>query len=288
MRNKKPKTSSFLIESPTLDREDILGQLTDNRGTSLLLGRYSLNEVAAVLMKRNFLKEAQRRKLWPLDFELDSSEYPIQKLEIFYKEKKPENIVVDLKIREGRYKVKNPFALQYLSSEYDFLFLEWLTLQNPLQKFGPDRGPLPGQSNPGLKLGRKVFDLFVYLGRVMRKDGLLAFPAYFHNALLFSRYFHFINPEKEGEIQALRKTFTGVPFKHLAWIVHLNCLRWGDNKVYEWQAEPEIYPFIKPLREYFESKAYKKKARDVKESLHFTIDWKDYEKKTTDSGFHLG
>jgi len=276
MRNRKPKTSSFLIESPKIEKQDVLSQLSDKRGTSLFLGKYSLNEVAAVLMKRDFLKEAQAKDLWPLDFELDSSGYPLQRLQIFYRTKKPENVIVDLKIREGRYKVKNAFALKYLSSDYDFLFLEWLTLQNPRLEFTQERTPLPGQSHPGLNLGRKVLDLFVYLGRIMKKDGLLAFPAYFHNALLFSRYFHFFNPAKEGEIQAVRKSFTDVSFKNLAWIVHTNCLRWKDNQVYEWQAEPQAHPFNKTLNKYFDSKAYKDEVKNVQENLRFTIDWEDY------------
>lgn len=287
MKNSKPRASSFLEESSTLEKEDILSQLSDKKGTSLFLGKFSLSEVAAVLKKKSFFKEAQERNLWPLDFGLDSSEYPLQRLQIFYKTKKIENLIVDLKIKEGRFKLKDKFALEFLSTEYNFLFLEWLTLQNPLLDFDPERAPLPGQHHPGLSLGRKVLDLFVYLGRVTKQDGLLAFPAYFHNALLFSRYFHFINPEKEGEIQAIRRTFKKVSFKHLAWIVHLNCLRWKDNQVYEWQAEPEAHPFHRSLKKYFDSKAYRDRVKKVRENLRFTIDWEDFKKKTAEPGHHI-
>ncbi len=33
-----------------------------------------------------------------------------------------------------------------------------------------------------------------------------------------------------------------MPFRQLAWVVHLNCLRRADGSVYEWQAEEQVYP----------------------------------------------
>ncbi|MFQ6110342.1 MAG: hypothetical protein ACE5L7_12400, partial [Candidatus Aminicenantales bacterium] len=209
----------------------------------------------------------------------DSSEYPLQRLQIFYRNPKPQNLIVDLKIKEGKFRIKSAFARRFLSPEYDFLILEWLTLQNPLQDFTPERPALPGQSHPGLSLGKKVLDIFIYLARLTRKAGLLASPAYYHNALLFSRYFRFINPEKEGEVLAIRKSLADVSFKQMAWIVHLNCLRWKDNKPYEWKAEEEVYPLDRTLKRYFDSKAYKEKVKKSEKKFSFIIDWECYRKK---------
>jgi hypothetical protein len=279
MKEPNPKDNSFLEEASQIRESDILSQLTDDKGPSLFLGKYSMNEVIAVLRKRNFLKEAQKRNLWPLSFNLDSSEFPLQRYQIFYREKDPQNMIVDLKIREGRFRMKDEFALKFLSSEYEFLILEWLTLQNPLQDFSPERAPLPGQNHPGLNLGKKVLDIFVYLARLTKKDGLLACPAYFHNALLFSRQFSFINPEKEGEVHAIRKSFPQVSFKDLAWIVHLNCLKGKNKETFEWRGERQVYPINKTLRKYFDSKAYKDKVKESQKSLIFTIDWRCYKIK---------
>ena len=279
MKKSNLKDSSFLEETSQIRESDIISQLIEDKGTSLFLGKYSMNEVVAVLRKRNFFKEAQKRDLWPLSFDLDSSEYPLQRFQIFYRKRDPQNMIADLKIREGRFRVKNEFALKFLSSEYDFLILEWLTLQNPLQEFTPERPPLPGQNYPGLSLGKKVLDIFAYLARLTKKDGLLAYPAYFHNALLFSRQFSFINPAKEAEVHTIRKSFPQVSFKDLAWIVHLNCLKWENDETYEWKAEQQIYPLNKAMKKYFDSKAYKEKVKNCQRSLGFTIDWECYRKK---------
>ena len=256
---------SFFIEE-----KDIFSDLEGDKGSCLFLGKYSLSEISAVLKKRNFFKDAQKRGLWPLEYHMDTSEFPLQRFQIFYKEKKEENLVVDLKLREGTFQPKE---------KYKFLFLEWLTLQNPLLEFSGDLSPLPGQKHPGLNLGKKVLDLFAYLARLCRLDGLLAFPAYFHNAILFSRNFYFLNPKKQGEVLGIRKTFRRVPFKQLAWIVYLDCLQEKSLGVYKWEAEEQISPLNKTLKAYFESKQYKNMVRETMEKLEFTIDWECYKRK---------
>lgn len=279
MKKESPDEILRRQEAPLVGEDDILSDLTEDKATSLFLGRFSITEVKAVLGKKNFFREAQSRRLWPLAFELDSSAYPVQRLRVFSEEKDPEKVVVDLKIREGRLAPKEYLHLGPEFFEYDFLVLEWLTLQNPRLSFSEKRPPLPGQQHPGLGLRKKVVDIFVYLARLLRKDGLLAFPAYFHNALLFSRFFYFLNPEKLAEVLAIEKSFPKIPFKHLAWIVYLNCLRRQDGSIYEWKAEEQVYPIHKDLKGYFDSRAYRRLVKQSLKGYTFTIDWDAYERK---------
>ena len=270
----------FGSAAPLVREADILADLTEEKASSLFLGRFSMIEVTSVLGRRNFFREAQKRDLWPLSFDLDSSAYPVQRLQIFRQEKKPENLIVDLKIREGRLAPGGrSHQLDPSFYNFDFLILEWLTIQNPLLHFSAKRPPLPGQKHPGLGIGKKVVDIFVYLARLLQKDGLLAFPAYFHNALLFSRYFHFLHPEKAAEILAIEKAFPRIPFKHMAWIVYLNCLRQANGDAYEWKAEELIYPLNRELKDYFDSKSYKRRLKQMLKARSFTIDWDGYERK---------
>jgi len=265
--------------SPLIGEKDILSDLIEEKATSLFLGRFSMNEVQAVLGKKNFYREAKSRGLLPLAFDLDSSEYPVQRLRIFYEEKDPDRLIVDLKVREGRLFPKPYLNLPPEFLEHDYLVLEWLTLQNPRLSFSGKRPPLPGQQHPGLGLRKKVVDVFVYLARLLRKDGLLAFPAYFHNAVLFSRFFYFVNPKKMAEVLAIEKAFPKIPFKHLAWIVYLNCLREEEGRAYEWKAEEQVYPIRKELKDYFDSRQYKSLVKKNLKERSFTIDWEGYERK---------
>ncbi len=279
MKKTSRKDFPNLRLEPSFQEDEIFSSAVRKSGTSLFLGRYSLNQVAAVLKKRNFFKDAKKRELWPLEFDLDSSEYPLQRFRIFHEKKKSENMIVDLKLKEGVFHLKKELTLDFNIPECNFLFLEWLTLQNPLLAFSEEKSPLPGQKHPGLGLGKKVLDIFIYLARITHKDGLIAFPAYFHNALLFSRYLYFINPEKAGEVQAIRETFPDVTFKQLAWIVHLNCMRDSEGRRYEWRAEEEVYPLNKILKRYFDSKEYRRIVEESKEHLSFQIDWQCFNRK---------
>jgi hypothetical protein len=279
MKKDNPDETLSRKASPLVFEKDILSDLLEEKASSLFLGRFSLTEVTAVLGKKNFFREAQARRLWPLAFDLDSTAYPVQRLRVFYEEKDPEKVVVDLKIREGRLAPKDYLRLSPEFFEHEHLVLEWLTLQNPRLSFSEKRPPLPGQQHPGLGLRKKVVDIFVYLARLLRKDGLLAFPAYFHNAVLFSRFFYFLNPEKLAEVLAIEKSFPKIPFKHLAWVVYLNCLRRGDGSIYEWKAQEQVYPIHKDIKGYFDSKGYKRVVKRTLRESSFTIDWDGYEKK---------
>jgi hypothetical protein len=288
MKRPREKDVFFGSGEPLVDESEIYSQLAVNKGSLLFLGRYSLNEVMAVLAKKSFLKEARKRFLWPLEFELDSSGHPSQRLRIFLKPAGPENLIVDLKVKEMPFAPARPPAGLPPFQPQNGLALEWLTIQNPLAKFTGDQIPLPGQVRPGLGIRKKIMDLFVYLARLMRKDCLLAFPAYYHNAVLFSRYFRFWNPYKEAEVLAIRRLFVRMPFKELAWVIHLNCLRRADGSVYEWKAEEQLFPLTRGLKDYFDSRPYREAVRSETRRLDFTIDREAFERKKRDLPFLCG
>lgn len=273
------KNAPFLENKSLIGEDEIFSALAERRGTTLFLGKYALNEVFAVLAKKNFIKEARKRNLWPLAFDMDSSAFPLQRFQIFLGEKSPDYLIVDLKIREGVFRPKEQPAAEPPLREFKSLILEWLTLQNPRAEFSEKRGALPGQQYPGLGMSKKIMDIFIYLGKLTHKDAILAFPAFYHNAVLFSRYFHFFNPEKEGEVESIRRTFSHMPIKQLAWAVYLNCLRTASGEVYEWKAEEQVFPLAKDLREYFDSKNYREIVKQSLKRYQFTIEAEDFERK---------
>lgn len=273
------KTPPFWSGEPLLGEREIFASLGEGRGTSLFLGKYTMAEVMAVLGKKGLVKVARKRGMWPLITDLDSSAFPCQRLRIFTREAIPERLIVDLKIREGIFSPRSVLGPGTMLRDFSALFLEWLTLQNPMAEFTEKRGALPGQHYPGLGLSRRIVDIFAYLGKVTRKDALLAFPAYYHNAVLFSRFFRFLNPAKEAEVLAIHRTFSRMPIKALAWAVHLNCLRTAEGEVYEWQAEEQVAPLVRDLRDHFESKGYREEVKENLGRFKFTLDEEQYDRK---------
>jgi len=280
MKRSGSQADPFWKDAPLVDEREIFTELAAKGGSSLFLGRYSLGEVLAVLDRRSFLKEARKRFLWPLAYKLDASEHPVQRLQIFLREPGPENLIVDVKVKECEFVPREIFPGPHVLPPQKALAFEWLTLQNPLAEFNEHFKPLPGQTRPGLRLRAKILDLFVYLARLIRKDCLLAFPAYFHNAVLFSRYFHFWNPRKEAEVLAIRRAFSHMPFRHLAWAVHLNCLRRADGSIYEWTAEEQLHPLTRPLKEALDSRGYRELVKAGLKGASFTIDEAEFERRS--------
>lgn len=278
------KIEPFWEKEPVLKEEEMFSGLGPARGSLLFLGRYTLKEVMAVLAKKGFFREAKKKNLWPIKYRMDSSAYHLQRLLIYWEEEKPERIIVDLKIREAEVSFAAPRRHGYKLSPQRCLLFEWLTLQNPRLNFDDRHPPLPGQSKPGLNLSRKILEIFLHLGRLINLDALVAFPAYFHNALLFSRYFQFVNPIKEGEIKAIRKQFSHVPFRQLAWAVHLGCVKDEEGQIYDWQAEEQVLPLTEPLKNYLESKIYREIARHVEKTATFSLDLDLFQKKSREQG----
>lgn len=273
------KRAPYWTNGPLIGEEEIFCDLGERRGTTLFLGKFTMNEVFAVMGRKGFYKEARKRRLWPLAFDLNSSEYPLQRFRIFLRENDPDNLIVDLKIREACFRPKEKPAPGFPARTLKGLILEWLTLQNPAAEFEEKQVSLPGQQHPGLGMSKKIMDIFVYLAKVTRSDCILAFPAYYHNGVLFSRYFRFINPEKEGEVQSIRRTFSHMPIRQLAWAVHLNCLRTADGGLYEWKAEEQLFPLAKDLKDHFDSRSYKEAVKRALKKNAFTIDHEAFERK---------
>jgi hypothetical protein len=274
---RKPKP--FWEKGPGEDSEDILRGLAGFKGGILFLGRYSVRRSSPSSRRNSLGRRPGAASVARI--RADSSAYPPAAPDL-RRDEKPDAVIVDLKIRETEFRPRPPEppipGLPPLRP-LQCLALEWLTLQNPLAGFSESRPALPGQAYPGLKLGHKVLDIFVYLARLLHKDALLAFPAYFHNALLFSRYFRFFNPRKEAEVMAIRHAFLHVPFKNLAWAVHLGCLRRSDSSTYEWTSEVQIHPLNRALKGYFDSRAYRDAVKMFSRPDEYTIDWEAFERQ---------
>jgi hypothetical protein len=284
----KPKDKSKDRKAFLIEQDDLFAELEEKRGSSLFLGKYTFREAGRVMQKRSFVKEAKKRNLWPIKVLVDSTAFPpLQRLLLFNRSPSPESLVVDLKIREGRYIPQCELPFEFSFESYSFLVLEWLTLQNPLLRFSKEFTPLPGQKYPGLGLGKKFFDLFEYLARFNHNDGILAFPAYFHNAILFLRDFYFLNPVKRGEIQAIRDAFPDISFKQLAWIVNLGCLYDKNGKMYEWKSEEMVSPVKKELKSFLESKLYWEKVDESQAGLRYSLDWDKFRSKVKEKNLFI-
>jgi len=90
--------------------------------------------------------------------------------------------------------------------------------------FSEKRPPLPGQQHPASACARRSWTSSFTSphpaqGRPARLSRL------FPQCHPFFPLFQLSQPRQAGRDPGIEKTFPKIPFKHLAWIVYLNCLR---------------------------------------------------------------
>jgi hypothetical protein len=133
--------------------------------------------------------------------------------------------LLDLRLAEGGHRSDDPALRRRGLEILSILAVHWLALQDPRARFTRERPRLPGQRHPGLGLGRRVFALLLGWAASWGKDGLVAFPEYFHNAWFYAAprqrpggpgvaplpLFRFLSPERQGRFEALARDLAQRP-----------------------------------------------------------------------------
>lgn len=113
--------------------------------------------------------------------------------------------LLDLRLGEEVWSIDS-WLRSWLGSEPLWLLVvHWVALQNVRASFPEERPPLPGQDYPGLGAGRMLYRMLWRMGRELGKDALAAFPMYYHNAVYYSPGFCYLDPQKQGELVAMKR-----------------------------------------------------------------------------------
>jgi hypothetical protein len=142
------------------------------------------------------------------------------------------------------------------------LAVHWFSLQNPRASFTSARPRLPGQVFPGLGIGRRFFGRLVAWAHDWGKDGLLNFPAYYHNAVFFGMMFRFLSAARQGRFEALSRDLAALPVCDASAAVAEGRVRLrGAREPFAWQPAEMVAPVTRGLKSYMDSEAYAQ-ARD--------------------------
>ncbi len=149
----------------------------------------------------------------------------------------------------------------------EVLWVEWLLLQNPLASFSLERPPLPGQEFPGLGIAGEVLLALTQVCRRVDLDGLLHRPAHYHNAVVGSRHFRFLDPVMEGRFRALRQVLRGLDLLEATEAVDAGRLRLGDDAPLIWDAAHFYLPVSDRLRGWSDTEDYRARSRAAEIAL---------------------
>ena len=259
-----------------------LDGLTGGRGSGqLFLGYYDKAAIEQRLQSYGATDTLKELGFDDIRVHLDTRDSNRQRLIICHKQLDYDHLLGELAMTVGEFIPQIMSDPRLSGRSYSMLYIQWLCLQNPRQPFTPDRPALPGQRHPGLGLGRTVMSMFENMAETLNLDGIINIPEYMHNAILYSRKFHFLNPVVEGRMKALMRDVGHMPLTQLSWGVEQGCVVEKDtgHRV-EGMHEEQVYPRARAFVRYFDSPLYRTTVEKTAESLTYVFDEACYLTKT--------
>lgn len=285
-KSKKPNLFSAAAETSKralqFDDQDLLGQLTAHEGSTLWLGRFTVAEIQYALEQCGIFAALREKRLDNFIIKIEPFEEFDQALRIYCHAATPENLIAEARFREVRFipQVKMPETFSEFGPK--MLKIEWLLMQNPFATFSPERLPLPAQTHPGLGQARRVTHLLMDLCRKHHLAGIVNFPEFFHNAYLYRDYFHFYDPEREGNICALQRDLLPLDLGHMSWAIEAGCVRCKQTgERFTWASAQQVLPVHAVVKDYFASAWYRQHVQYTLGTQSFFLDEKDFQKFLT-------
>ena len=179
--------------------------------------------------------------------------------------------LVDLRLAESSAFFTHPKHLRLGLEVFSLLAVRGLVLQDPRGVFQADRPRLPGQEHPGLGLLSRLVARLRQWAEDWGKDGLLAFPPYYHAAAMGSRSLRFVSPARQGRFDALRRDLAGLPLAEAARAVGASGVVDESGTPFTWEPAEMMAPLAHDLRHYVESEDYEKSLETARERARFRL-----------------
>jgi hypothetical protein len=180
--------------------------------------------------------------------------------------------LIDLRMTEEALPVTEP-ALRARGVEVlSVLVVEWLALQDPRAVFTRTRPRLPGQTHPGLGLGRQLYTRVLDWAAAWGKDGLVNVPAYFHNAKFYAPPFTFLSAAEQGRFEALRRDLAHLPVADASAALEAGrVLDTSSGEPVTWSPGGMLAPLSPPVRDYLASAEYSRGLATARDAHGFRV-----------------
>lgn len=253
---------------PRLTDEEILGQLAKQK-SPLFLGRYAKDEVRERLTRASVLGRLEVLGYHRLEITTWLEE-GLNRLAV--NESDAAARLIDLRLTEESELPAGRHAPCWPKGPLALLVIQWVSLQHVRSRFTAERPALPGQQYPGLGVGRKLFSELAELARELGKDALVGYPQFYHNAVLYSKDFHFVDPGDQAILLALRRDLGALPLDEASRAVAEGRVRDTHRGTpFQWKPGAMAYPLSQRLELCFASPAHREEVARRFASLAFQV-----------------
>lgn len=248
--------------------EEIFGQLEKSeRSDALFLWRYSQSQLMqmferfGILARLEALGYAEPRLTFHIEEGLHHLLLAVKDIEA---------PLVDLRLSEESRVVRGLSALG--REPLAVLVIQWISLQHVRGEFTPERPQLPGQSHPGLGVGRRMYRLLWKIARENGKDAMSAYPMYYHNAVYYLGGFSYLDPRKTGELVALQRDLAALPLATTSDRINCGWLQAATTgEAVDWNPGEMFAPVSRRVGSYFSSRDYKTEVQRAASRYSFIL-----------------
>jgi hypothetical protein len=199
------------------------------------------------------LAELKKRGYNSLQLELSGSDDTYQKVALSYQNEIL--IHVRLSIQEYRIQINDYFFKE------KYLVVNWLQTRHPKQ-IGREMTRLyPGQDVPGLGIFPEMSDLIGFLIISLRLNGAVIRPEYFHDAVLFSRKFQFLEADSKALFLALKNEFPKHSIRAISTLLQNGKIQDAKRGIIAWKPIEMIFFLEKTLNFFVFNRKFQKKVR---------------------------
>lgn len=282
----RPFELQKLDDEPPLEDQDLFGELFGRAQASRFLGYYSKRGFERVFEAYGIFAKLRDRGFFDPQVEFDLSDLTRHRLRIYDGPgRETDSLLLDFAAHlgcGGELTASRTYShLPSLPSPIDLLVVDWLMLQNPRASFRADE-LLPGQTYPGLGLSLEIGTLIGRIAHRLKLDGCLVTPAWYHNALMYSQRYTFVEPIVEGRFRALRRDTVHLSRLEVSWAVELGCIRTIDEgspvggdleePAWRWEGRGQLWALTPRLEAYFKRPAFRGVRDAICDGTHYQVD----------------
>jgi acetoin utilization deacetylase AcuC-like enzyme len=134
----------------------------------------------------------------------------------------------------------------------ELLRIEWMLLQNPRVSWAVERGPLPGQQHPGLRMFDEVALLMLIVCERLALAGIVVVPSHYHVAARWHGRMRFLDPAVEGRFRALARVLEPLTLAEASMAVEHGRVAELGTSVRAYTPAPLVLPSSEKLVRHFD------------------------------------
>lgn len=263
-----------------LSEDDVEETLVAHRPAPLLFGLFTADQVMADFARAGILTRCRSLGYDDLRSELGGRDAFETRFSLLgrHPDLEAPHRLIDLRTHQCELVASSPLDGEEMRMRA--ILLDWISMADATRPLPADA--LPGQAHPGLGLFRPAYRLTMGYLRRTHFDAVVNVPEHFHNAVLYSRDFHFFDPARQGMLAALMADLmrhglarasralspavaAGVEstVEHVEERLTSTCVRWTPAE--------QIMPLSAPMMGYFQDPRYRAAVREARTRHRYVL-----------------